>query len=154
MARYTPTWTPPSKGPRRRIPFSFSIHVAPAAAPPAAAAAAARLEQLELDHLLVAHLAVEVVARQLEVLVQPLEHHLAGQRPLLAGAAAVTGGDLGEPGHAAHLGLVLLERLLVREGDGVAPCEPAHDRRIGPLVVLAAAAELLADPGAAPVDPL
>src|SRR5258708_20577228 len=135
MARYTPTWTPPSKGPRRRIPFSFSIHVAPAGAPPAAAAAAARLEQLELDHLLVAHLAVEVVARQLEVLVQPLEHHLAGQRPVLAGAAAMARDDLGEPGHPAHLGLVLLEGLLVREGDGVALGEPPDDRRIGPLVV-------------------
>jgi hypothetical protein len=48
--------------------------------PPPADAGLLGLEQLELDHLLVAHLAVHVLAGELEVLVEALEEdHLGGE---------------------------------------------------------------------------
>src|SRR5712691_7496246 len=90
--------------------------------PPAAAAAPALLvgaQELELDHLLVAHLAVEVLAGELQVLVEPLQDHLGGEAALLPATVRMPRRELPEARHLAQLGLVVGERLLVRQGDRV-----------------------------------
>src|SRR5215213_1727149 len=120
--------------------LSGSVHV-PAPAP-SAAASPVGFQELELDHLLVADLAVQVLAGELQVLVEPFEHHLRRHGPLLADLA-IFGDELLQAGNAEELGLVVRERLLVRHRHRVAVREPADDLAVGALVVLAATATSL-----------
>src|SRR5436305_14720912 len=87
----------------RGAAVSSSVDVPPI--PPAAAGAAVGFQELELDHLLVADLAVEIGAGELQVLVQPLEHHLGSEGALLA-PLAVAGGAILEAGDPVELGLI------------------------------------------------
>ena len=109
-------------------------------------------KQLELDHLLVADLAVQVLAGELQVLVQPFEDHLGVERLERRRAAAVLGRQLPQARHPAQLGGVLGDRLLVVEGDGVAVGEPGDDLGVGPDVVLAARSDALGDLGEGAVE--
>src|SRR6185295_9517701 len=105
---------------------------------PSAPRRPSRLEELELHHLLVADLAIEVLARELEVLVEAFEHHLGGEGALFA-AFTLPAREVLQAGNAEDLGLVIGERLLVGDRHRVAVREPADDAGVGAAVFLAAA---------------